>query len=183
MLANHSEYSTIVMLCNFIESGREKCSVYFPFDVKSSSAITKGNEQYFKGISPDEMTFTPHSNNPKIVVKLISSSVVNKHVVKRLFTVNGREITHYHYTGWEDHSVPSEQKYLVELINLIPSHSVIHCSAGVGRSGSFVFLHSMLRSPSSVSPTEKDVESIYCCVFTYCFSLIVTNAISKNEIS
>ncbi|KAL7884373.1 hypothetical protein AOLI_G00071430 [Acnodon oligacanthus] len=60
-----------------------------------------------------------------------------------------RRITHYHYPGWPDRGVPSDptslcafaehiRKHLENTPNI--QHTVVHCSAGVGRSGTFVAL-------------------------------------------
>ncbi|KAG8899029.1 hypothetical protein FRB99_006965 [Tulasnella sp. 403] len=85
------------------------------------------------------------------------------------------EIKHINYVGWPDHSVPSDPGQLVHLarkvseVNTAASPSAVpppilcHCSAGVGRTGTFIALSSLLRShgflptlPSSyIFPLEK----------------------------
>jgi protein tyrosine phosphatase len=53
----------------------------------------------------------------------------------------------FHYTGWPDFGVPENSNALHDLITevnaakqLNPGMTVIHCSAGVGRTGTFLAL-------------------------------------------
>ena len=60
-------------------------------------------------------------------------------------------VTHYHFTVWPDHGVPADKTCMIQFIKRVRnSHPykgppvVVHCSAGVGRSGTFIVLDSML---------------------------------------
>ncbi|KAM9751563.1 receptor-type tyrosine-protein phosphatase V-like [Menidia menidia] len=61
---------------------------------------------------------------------------------------NDRMITHYHYPSWPDQGVPNTSslsafiEHIRQHLDAIPhlGPSVVHCSAGVGRSGTFVTL-------------------------------------------
>lgn len=65
-----------------------------------------------------------------------------------------RTVTHYQYEGWPDHGVPPSAAPIRHLVRLIerermnepPQQSpmVVHCSAGVGRTGTFVTIHMTL---------------------------------------
>jgi protein tyrosine phosphatase len=51
----------------------------------------------------------------------------------------------YHYTGWPDFGVPDNSSDLIQMILDLkqvnhPGMTVIHCSAGVGRTGTFLAL-------------------------------------------
>ena len=56
------------------------------------------------------------------------------------------EVTHFHYTAWPDHGVPSDATSLINFIKRVREaqpHStevplLVHCSAGVGRTGTFI---------------------------------------------
>ena len=55
-----------------------------------------------------------------------------------------RDISQYHYTAWPDHGVPDSPHSLMSMLGMIrdeqPTNDVplvIHCSAGVGRTGAF----------------------------------------------
>ena len=59
---------------------------------------------------------------------------------------------HYHFTAWPDHGVPADKTCLLHLVQRVrkthpydnPTPLLIHCSAGVGRTGTFIVLDSMM---------------------------------------
>ena len=67
------------------------------------------------------------------------------------------KVTHYHFTAWPDHGVPADKTSLIQFIqrtrkchpysNTDPL--LVHCSAGVGRTGTFMLLDSMLQRMKS----------------------------------
>lgn len=69
--------------------------------------------------------------------------------------IQSRQVIHYQYEGWPDHGVPSSAAPIRQLVRIIeqerannaiqqPSPMVVHCSAGVGRTGTFVTIHMTL---------------------------------------
>lgn len=62
-------------------------------------------------------------------------------------------VTHYHFLAWPDHGVPADKTCLIHFIqrvrkahpyeNSVPL--LVHCSAGVGRTGTFMALDSMIQ--------------------------------------
>ena len=63
------------------------------------------------------------------------------------------KVVHLHYTIWPDHGVPMNAVSLINFAKKVrkehlvthPSPLLVHCSAGVGRTGSFVVLDVMLQ--------------------------------------
>lgn len=63
------------------------------------------------------------------------------------------EVTQFHFTGWPDHGVPQNGVVLINFIKRVraahpyfdPTPLLVHCSAGVGRTGAFMVLDSMLQ--------------------------------------
>ena len=61
-------------------------------------------------------------------------------------------MTQLHFTAWPDHGVPSNTSIMLNIIRRVRklhpySDSrplLVHCSAGVGRTGTFIVLDSML---------------------------------------
>ena len=61
-------------------------------------------------------------------------------------------VTQYHFTSWPDHGVPRFATALISFIRRVQkAHNkdegiplLVHCSAGVGRTGTFILLDSML---------------------------------------
>ena len=73
---------------------------------------------------------------------------------------------HYNFVAWPDHSVPESPKALLELFEtlnqdpLYKSPVLVHCSAGVGRTGTFCVIDVVLRlfgeSPPFCFETKDD---------------------------
>lgn len=68
-------------------------------------------------------------------------------------TGESREIYHFHYTTWPDFGVPESPASFLNFLlkvresgSLGPEHgpSVVHCSAGIGRSGTFALVDTCL---------------------------------------
>ncbi|KAK9970599.1 hypothetical protein ABG768_026527 [Culter alburnus] len=99
--------------------------------------------------------------------------VMLNRVIEKGSTLETREILHFHYTTWPDFGVPeSPASFLNFLFKvresgcLSPDHGpvVVHCSAGIGRSGTFclvdtcLLLMSQREDPSSVRIQEVLLE-------------------------
>ena len=63
-----------------------------------------------------------------------------------------RIITQYHYTVWPDHGVPEHPTPLLHFVRKVTSSNptnagpiMVHCSAGVGRTGTFICLFTQLK--------------------------------------
>lgn len=86
-----------------------------------------------------------------------SSRTVGSNCLRRLRlciqTGESREIYHFHYTTWPDFGVPESPAAFLNFLlkvrdsgSLGPEHgpSVVHCSAGIGRSGTFSLVDTCL---------------------------------------
>ena len=79
-----------------------------------------------------------------------------------------RAISVYQFTGWPDHGVPagSELNQFMSFINIFERESgsrdtMVHCSAGVGRTGTFIVLRQLLEGIRNGSVTRDNLlESI-----------------------
>ena len=63
-----------------------------------------------------------------------------------------REITQYHFTDWPDFGVPLDASSMLKFVRQVrsatsPTHGpiMVHCSAGVGRTGTFIAIDVMLQ--------------------------------------
>ncbi|KAG8132739.1 hypothetical protein E2320_010576 [Naja naja] len=65
----------------------------------------------------------------------------------------GRDVTHIQFTSWPDHGVPDDPHLLLKLrrrvntlSNFFSGPIVVHCSAGVGRTGTYIGIDAMLEA-------------------------------------
>ena len=63
-----------------------------------------------------------------------------------------RSVTQFHFTSWPDFGVPQEASAMLKFVRRVrdsvePSHGpmVVHCSAGVGRTGTFIAIDILLQ--------------------------------------
>lgn len=69
-----------------------------------------------------------------------------------------RTVRHYNFLSWPDHHVPESPEPLMELLNLVTSDPLytapplVHCSAGVGRTGTFCVIDTILRLAKTTNP-------------------------------
>ncbi|XP_042901631.1 receptor-type tyrosine-protein phosphatase kappa [Parasteatoda tepidariorum] len=139
------DINVICMTCNVIESGKKKCEKYWPDKMLKVAdlIITLQSEKVF-------LDYT--IRNFKII-KVGSS---------------GHRIVHqYQYTAWPDHDVPSYPLAILNMIKDIKKFQeaqqkktpwLLHCSAGVGRSGTVMVLDSAIEM--SVAEGKIDVLGI-----------------------
>jgi protein tyrosine phosphatase len=129
--------SVVVMLTKEIENGQQKSSRYWPMADTPSAKIT-----YFHY----EITIKEKETDLVIGEDLI----IRKFELKNLKVNQERTIIHYQYTGWPDHGLPppAHSHHFLHLMNLVDNTIIerggpicIHCSAGIGRTGTFCTIH------------------------------------------
>ncbi|KAK2191692.1 hypothetical protein NP493_48g07145 [Ridgeia piscesae] len=117
--------NTIVMLTNIYEMGKQKCSQYWPEKGKTS---TWGS---FKIESISEEKFADY---------VIREFSLKNEALKKM-----RRVRQFHFTGWPDLGTPEFAYPLMAFHRKVHSFDserrgplVVHCSAGVGRTGTFI---------------------------------------------
>ncbi|CAD5208148.1 unnamed protein product [Bursaphelenchus xylophilus] len=115
-----TEATSIVMLCAVVESGIEKCAQYFP--AQEGAYVNHGpmfvNNR--KVWTQDELTM----HTIEVIPDGCSNSVLTKLIVMH---------------QWPDRGVPGSTMKVLRLLRSIPNGTcVIHCSAGVGRTGTAI---------------------------------------------
>ena len=118
----------IVMLCNVEEEGREKCAKYW------------------------DRKFTNYE-----VIKRIESTILKEGIILRRLKIKKekdnleKNIDQIQFTCWDDHKGLNYEYFekIREIINEVDMYKqhqpnspiVVHCSAGVGRTGTFICLY------------------------------------------
>ncbi|XP_014642207.1 PREDICTED: receptor-type tyrosine-protein phosphatase beta [Ceratotherium simum simum] len=139
----------IVMVTQCVEKGRVKCDHYWPADQDS---LYYGD----------------------LILQMLSESVLPEWTIRE-FRICSEEqldthrlIRHFHYTVWPDHGVPETTQSLIQFVRTVRDYinrtpgagpAVVHCSAGVGRTGTFIALDRILQQLDS-----KDSVDIYGAV-------------------
>ncbi|KAL7396682.1 hypothetical protein ABVT39_009786 [Epinephelus coioides] len=125
--------SIIVMVTRCEEGNRVKCAQYWP--------STEREAEIFE----------------EFIVKLNSEDCCPDYTIRRLTLTNKREknsereVTHIQFMSWPDHGVPGEPHLLLKLRrrvnafkNFFSGPIVVHCSAGVGRTGTYIGIDAMM---------------------------------------
>uniref|UniRef100_A0A3P9HU73 protein-tyrosine-phosphatase n=1 Tax=Oryzias latipes TaxID=8090 RepID=A0A3P9HU73_ORYLA len=124
----------IAMVTNCVEGGRTKCERYWP---------ENGNPGIYGEIS---VTVTSEKRD--------TSWTLRDFTVKHMKTSEERTVKHFHFTAWPDHGVPENTDVLIQFRGLMRQHidsessnapTVVHCSAGVGRTGTLIALDVLLQ--------------------------------------
>uniref|UniRef100_A0A8C3TU37 Receptor-type tyrosine-protein phosphatase eta n=1 Tax=Catharus ustulatus TaxID=91951 RepID=A0A8C3TU37_CATUS len=122
---------SIIMLTKCVEQARTKCEQYWP---------DKQSKSY-----------------GDIIVTMVSEVVLPEWTI-RDFTVEKVRTSHtvrqFHFTSWPDHGVPETTDLLINFRHLVheynsqnpvDSPTLVHCSAGVGRTGTFIAIDRLIQ--------------------------------------
>ncbi|NWW36421.1 PTPRE phosphatase, partial [Panurus biarmicus] len=125
---------TIVMLTEVQEREQEKCCQYWP----SEGSVTHGeitveikSDSLMDAISVRDFLVTYNQNNQEKQSRLVRQ---------------------FHFHGWPEIGIPAEGKGMIDLIAAVQkqqqqtgNHPItVHCSAGAGRTGTFIALSNIL---------------------------------------
>ncbi|CAG5132755.1 unnamed protein product [Candidula unifasciata] len=161
----------VVMLNRVIEKGTLKCSQYWPL------GAGYGYEQ--------EMYFPECGLMVTLVAeKEFQHFTLRSLELEKLESGEKRELLHFHYTTWPDFGVPSSPHAFLHFLHSVRGSgslgadiapAVIHCSAGIGRSGTFCLVDSCLvMVENSGTLKEIDVRKLLIKMRTYRMGLVQT---------
>ncbi|KAM9310119.1 tyrosine-protein phosphatase non-receptor type 2a isoform 2-T2 [Pholidichthys leucotaenia] len=157
----------VIMLNRVIEKGSEKCAQYWPTTEELQMSLS----------------------DTGFVVRLLSEEDHSHYTIRVLDLQNtnlgeSRQIYHFHYTTWPDFGVPeSPASFLSFLFKVRESGSlgpefgpsVVHCSAGIGRSGTFALVDTCLvLMERSENPSSVDIQKVLLGMREYRMGLIQT---------
>ncbi|XP_061180753.1 receptor-type tyrosine-protein phosphatase kappa-like [Saccostrea echinata] len=122
----------IVMLTNLIEGPKVKCHQYWP------------DQNKHLDVDPFSVTLVEE--------KVYAYFVVRRMSVRKENVTRSRTVVQFHYTQWPDHGTPNPLDLVVFhrqfRHKMKPSQHpiLVHCSAGIGRTGTFIALDVLSRN-------------------------------------
>ncbi|XP_047204868.1 receptor-type tyrosine-protein phosphatase beta-like isoform X1 [Girardinichthys multiradiatus] len=140
----------VVMVTQCVEKGRVKCDHYWPFD----------QDPLYYG---------------DLIVQMLSESVLPEWTIREFRICCEQQLSfirlvrQFHYTVWPDHGVPESTQSLIQFVRTVRDYvnrtpgsgpTVVHCSAGVGRTGTFIVLDRVLQQLDT-----RDTADIYGVAF------------------
>lgn len=144
----------IVMLTNLEEYNKSKCAKYWPEQIND---VTKFGEITVKFVH--EQRFTDYLVRELKITRSTATSALNNSTASGGGSCNGassgeeedeRHITQYHYLAWKDFMAPELGvirfiRQINEVYSVQRGPILVHCSAGVGRTGTLVALDSLMQ--------------------------------------
>ena len=127
-MVDENECKVIVMLCKDKEDGRKKCEKYWAKKIEMKNYI---------------ISVSRKNKNDDFKIREIKLINLSSKIEKTIIQI--------HFIDWPDHGVPDNQygkifETFIKMIELVEKNkgnypAVIHCSAGVGRSGTFTSMY------------------------------------------
>ncbi|ESO00970.1 hypothetical protein HELRODRAFT_192507 [Helobdella robusta] len=160
----------IVMVTKLEERNRIKCNQYWPM---------RGSEMFgdIEVVLMESVELAHYTIRTLHITKTSNSNPAEP--------IGRREIKHYQYTSWPDHGIPDECTTFIMFVEKVKSHHhhlqqqhhvssggpvVVHCSAGVGRTGVYIVVDSMIErindhtNSSSSSSATIDIYGHTTCL-------------------
>nr|XP_022309502.1 receptor-type tyrosine-protein phosphatase zeta-like [Crassostrea virginica] len=127
---------TVVMLTRTIEGDKRKCEQYWP---SLGRTIISGKV---------DITTVDETNYAFFTIRKLKVTNSQESIAEI------RHLHHFHFNGWPDHGVPPTSQLLSfyfqvrEQLNVEGRTSpiVVHCSAGVGRTGTFIAIDALAQN-------------------------------------
>jgi len=168
----------VIMVTNLEEKGRVKCHRYWPEKVHQEMSLSPG-----------------------MMLTMAAEEEFPDYVIRTLTLQNGsqsRIVRQFHYISWPDHGVPESTAVTLAILRKSRAArtpgggpAVVHCSAGVGRTGTLIAidynlecaaktgfvdvygtLNEMRRQRSTMVQTEEQYIFIYQTLLDGCSQLV-----------
>jgi len=159
--------NVIVFLGKEIEKGNRKVDRYWPDGDSEHSLKQLPWEKYrYDSFFPSYNRVEVHKKNmvltPFTIEAINEEAIEGCQIVKRTFLLSNsketREVYQFQYGGWPDNSAPKSSVDIRTLVNdvraihlkdEVPRPIIVHCSAGIGRTGAFctiyIYVQNILR--------------------------------------
>ncbi|PYI10197.1 hypothetical protein BO78DRAFT_414953 [Aspergillus sclerotiicarbonarius CBS 121057] len=168
------DVGVIVMLTQTFEAGREKCSQYFPLDSENASMTLRRVEQD-PFVSDNQPQQADEDLLGQVTLLETQRDPTSRSEIRKLQLTIGSEskvVWHFLFAGWADYSKPEgeDRDALLQLIKVSGSKCtpanprIVHCSAGVGRTGTFIALDHLLQELAAgqlLEATDAEVDPVF----------------------
>ena len=134
MIYNH-KIKLVVMLSSSLEEVEGRNEIYWPRE-KETPLNFEENNLFIEFVNKEE--------------------IIQNAVILKKFKINGEfEVKQMHIICWPDHGMPSDQKLAREIVDTMINYMreerneskspiVVHCSAGVGRTGTVIAIYEIV---------------------------------------
>ena len=119
------------MLTGIEEQGRIKCAQYWSDDQSKK--------------------VTDHLEVTVVSCREYSDYIIRCFRLQNIQTGDFRDVLHFHFVAWRDFLAPEQPSWLLRFIKRVNEHYcpdrgpiLVHCSAGVGRTGTFIAIDTLI---------------------------------------
>jgi protein-tyrosine phosphatase len=164
--------AVIVMLTQTHETGREKCYPYYPQSPSTPDMRINEHDEFDDG-------FVHNLHLASLTTDEEARTQVREIDMTTDDGSESRKIWHLLFAGWPDFSVPegADRAGMLKLVDISRSKNadnstnprIVHCSAGIGRSGTFIALDWLMQeleegsldnTPETEDPVVKVIEAL-----------------------
>jgi protein-tyrosine phosphatase len=158
--------AVVVMLTQTHEAGREKCFPYYPQSPSSPDMRINEHDEFDDGfIHTLHLQALHQDEEARTQVREIDMTANDGQ--------DSRKIWHLLFAGWPDFSVPegADRAALLKLVQISRDKNgdnsanprIVHCSAGIGRSGTFIALDWLLQEldEGSLDETPDHMDPVF----------------------
>ncbi|KAF1759691.1 hypothetical protein GCK72_016158 [Caenorhabditis remanei] len=179
-MIDENNVQLIVILCKLVELNKVKCERYWPEKVGEPEMFG----EYDLTIEEEK-----HFDDDEYLLRVLK--------MENTTTGTTRTVHQLHYREWPDHGCPSGEKQLLNMIDRMETlHSenpgspiLVHCSAGVGRTGTIIAINhireqmkaetltnidifglviALRKQRSSMVQTQDQYQFVHRCIAAYC---------------
>eukprot|EP00124_Ichthyophonus_hoferi_P002291 Ihof_evm2s150 gene=Ihof_evmTU2s150 len=132
---------SIVMVTKLVENRRAKCEQYWP----------NMGEELVLGKMSIKTTSEINSRDDEFITRTF--------IIRYHPTMEQHEVLQFNFISWPDHGIPQSARALLHLVDIVNERQeeqanpqspmrpvMVHCSAGIGRTGTFIAVDSCIKS-------------------------------------
>ena len=166
-----SKSGLLVMLTGIVEGSKIKCHQYWPelgstvtFEYESNMFLDVSTTEDTVGLAWARRLMTLQERRGDVTIGSHQAWALHKFARN----THARQVVQYQYTDWPDRGVPAEPDLFIAFVRVMlsaqlaieersgPVPIVTHCSAGIGRTGTFIAVYAVFDAIRRQAPM-KDI--------------------------